>query len=98
MLWRFIVNYADLKSLSTLSKSTRLRPVPTGEKRSGLFRASKDLGIFAVCYVLAFLIFRFDIPRHGAWFRHPLPTGSAAWIAFILAIAGFLYVKKTTKN
>jgi hypothetical protein len=79
--------------------SDKLDSMLTSEKRERrLLRASKDVGIFAIYYVLAFVIFRFDIRRHGTWFRHPMPNVTAAWVALVLAIAGFLYYKTTNKN
>jgi hypothetical protein len=85
--------------LEEVVQSIRLRVVPSPEKRdTRLLRASKDVGVFAVCYVLAFLIFRLDIPRHGAWFRYPTPSATAAWVALVLAIAGLVYFKKANSK
>jgi hypothetical protein len=44
-------------------------------------------------YVIGFLSFRFDMFGHGPWFRHPMPTARAAWIALLFALAASLLIK-----
>lgn len=70
------------------------------EKRDRSFAQAsiRNVAIFAVCYIAAFLIFRFDIPRYGNWFRHPMPSRTAGWIALVLAVVGFFYAKKISKD
>jgi hypothetical protein len=51
------------------------------------------LGWFAFTYVIGFLIFRFDIRRHGLSFQHPETTRTAAIAGLVIAVLRTLYQK-----
>jgi hypothetical protein len=46
---------------------------------------------FAMWYVIAFVIFHFDIRGHGGSFQQPMPIGKAAGISLLLATIGTIY-------
>jgi hypothetical protein len=66
-----------------------------GDKRKPFWSFSKaDAGWFVFWYVLFFAMFRFDLlPKHHPWFQRPMPTGKAAWIAFLYALVSWLFIK-----
>ena len=64
------------------------------DKRKTFWAFSKgDAGWFVFGYLIGFLLFRFDMFGHGPWFRHPMPTAKAAWLALLFACVSFVLVK-----
>jgi hypothetical protein len=57
------------------------------EKPRGFWSFSKrDAGWILFFYPISFLSFRFDVLGHHEWFRHPMPTPRAAWVAILPTI------------
>jgi hypothetical protein len=63
------------------------------QNRRWLRFSKKDLGWFAFTYVIGFLIFRFDIRRHGLSFQPPETTRTAAIAGLVIAVLCTLYQK-----
>jgi len=66
--------------------------------RSVLGLSKADAGWLVFCYVVSFLILRFDIRRHGVSFQHRMATGKAALIAVPFAVVIALLVKITSRS
>lgn len=76
-------------------QNLRVDPQPSKQERQRHWmRVSReDILAFVLIFVLAFLVFRFDIHRHGRWFRDPMRTKPSAEIALVVATAFTAYYK-----
>jgi hypothetical protein len=63
-----------------------------GKRKSFWSFSRADAAWLVFCYVVSFLICRFDITRHHA-FEHPMATSTAVWLAVPLALVLTVLVK-----
>lgn len=67
-------------------------PIHRRRKR-GMPVSREDIFAFILIFALTFLVFRFDIRRHGRWFRDPMQTKPSAEIALVVATVFTAYYK-----
>jgi hypothetical protein len=63
------------------------------ERRTFFSFTKTDARWLVILYVSLFLAFRFDVLGHHVWFRDPMHTVRAAWIALPWALVGTIVAK-----